>query len=62
MYKLNGYKTNEIMNLKSKEIQQKITIANAGFKNNKKGNTSKKKDARGFDLESFSFNLWTLVP
>ena len=21
-----------------------------------------KKDAQGFDLESFSFNLWTLVP
>ena len=43
MYKINGYKTNEIINLKSKEIQQKITITNARYKNNKKGNTSKKK-------------------
>ena len=43
MYKINSYKTNEIINLKSKEIQQKITITNARYKNNKKGNTSKKK-------------------
>ena len=54
MYKINGYKTNEILNLISKEIQQKITITNARYKNDKKGNTSKKKVARGFDLESLA--------
>ena len=43
MYKINGYKTNEIINLKSKEIQQKIIMTNARYKNDKTGNTSKKK-------------------